>query len=210
MTNEMASHDKVMNAWTALLMSGHILEKINDLEQYGIFENWSAKMDKSEVTIADIGIENIKAMAHNLCILALGGCFIATDEALVHEFGKFKKRQHTNNMSNLDSLRAIIFQARNAFAHTPTSPKWWFRYLDYARAYHIKDSEFNLELAIDLTGLNHKQFEIDHLGGWTGFNRLITYAMKLLQKKDGREFKGFSLKNGKASEQPNPKKKVSQ
>lgn len=181
MIDELRPFNKVMQGWMALLLAKRILDNIENIEKCGIFNNWSEIMGKSRVDLRKIEINSIKDMAYNLTIIALGGCFIVTNEALEKKFGNFTKKLLVNDMSNVDLLRAIIFQARNAFAHTLTSPKWDFRDKTYERLYQIKDSSINFDLKIDFNKLNHKQLKIDHLGGWSGFNRLITYAMTVLQ-----------------------------
>ena len=92
---------------------------------------------------------------HNLFIISMGGCIIATDEALVDKFGKFSKSLLEGNINNLVAIRALVFQIRNAFAHRPTAPEWRFNDPIYERVYRIVGSD--LDLTVDLRNLNHKK-----------------------------------------------------
>jgi len=65
------------------------------------------------------GEPDINGVADNLRIITMGTCFIAFDEALNDIFGEKPK---TFSDNDIDSLRAIIYMMRCAFAHTPASP----------------------------------------------------------------------------------------
>lgn len=180
MNDQMAPHKKVMNAWMAWLMAKHVLDKVDELRKNRFFQNWSTTVGKTKIVPKNVGAENIKAIANNLFVLSMGCCVVAAEEALEDKFGKLSVSSLKGSISNLIALRSVVYQIRNAFAHRPMSPKWDFRNKLYEREYHIAESGFDLR--VDLRNLNDKRFSIAQIGGWEGFNSLIMYAIRQLEK----------------------------
>lgn len=95
---------------------------------------------------------DIDGIADNLRVITMGTCFIAFDEALDQVFGK---KPETYSDSDIDSLRAIIYMMRCAFAHTPASPKWCIKTKN-RRIFSIKEINF----VIDFSQLNGKRLSL--------------------------------------------------
>jgi hypothetical protein len=117
-----------------------------------------------------ISVKGLVGIAGNLNNIMLGTCFIAIDEAFNTVFGP-KPRSLEND---LNSLRAIIFMIRCAFAHNPTTPTWEIKKLKYQRVLSVKEIGYTL----DFTSLNGKIFRENRCD----LNRLIKHCLTLLQK----------------------------
>ncbi len=123
---------------------------------------------------------DIDVIADNLKNITLGNCFLAFDEALDQAFGA-KPKQYSD--SDTDSLRAIIYMMRCAFAHTPSLPKWCIK-PKYRKILSLEKIHF----LIDFSQLNGKELISEHHGGMFSLLQLMDYCMDEIKKRS-------SLKN---------------
>lgn len=116
----------------------------------------------------------IKWVADNLRLVTTGTCFVAIDEALDEMLGE-KPETYMDNDS--DSLRAVIYMTRCAFAHNPASPVWQIK-TKYRKVFKIKPINFE----IDLRQLNGKALDYSHFGGFMYMHELILHSMAIIKK----------------------------
>ena len=181
-TSELLPHRKVANAYTAWVACLCIITNAGKVIDSGIFSNWKTNLDNFEIELNLQNKQHIAPIMKNLFTIVTGGCAIVTNEALQDVFGKMNQSiVKTKEIDSVTSLRAIIYQIRNAYSHGMIYPKWDMK-PEYEREYRIQDSDLNLDLNISLKGLNGKDFSINHIHRWWGFNKLISYALRQLEK----------------------------
>ncbi len=117
----------------------------------------------------------INFVADNLRLLTTGTCFVAIDDAL-DEMLEGKPVIYKDD--DLDSLRAIVYMARCAFAHKPASPEWQIKKQQYRKVFKIKSIDFE----IDLRELDGKALDYKHFGGLESIHKLILHSMALIKK----------------------------
>jgi hypothetical protein len=115
---------------------------------------------------------NMKGVSDNLVRMSQGTCFIAFDEALNNVFGAKSK----NFKNDIDSLRAIIYILRCAFAHTPSTPKWCIK-PKYKRVFEIREISFS----IDFSNLDGKELQENDHGGLHNLLKLTEYCLSVLR-----------------------------
>ena len=117
---------------------------------------------------------DINGIADNLRVLTMGTCFLAFDEALDKIFGE-KPKTYSDN--DIDSLRAIIYMMRCAFAHRPASPMWRIK-RENRKIFSIKQINFE----IDFNQLNGKNLIYEHHGGSQALWHLMEYCMATIKE----------------------------
>ncbi len=118
---------------------------------------------------------NMNSLAINNLLASSAICAIAIDSALDEAFGD-KPDKYSDK--DIDSLRAIVYMIRCAFAHNPLNPKWVIK-SKYRRVFSIKE----IGLKVDLTDLDDIPVHPDHHGGWEGFNKILLFSLKILREK---------------------------
>lgn len=109
---------------------------------------------------------------HNLVLIAIGATALTADEVLEQAFGKQDKEV------SRQGLRAVVNQIRNAFAHTPWSPKWLIRpHLRQKYEVHLGDSG---RFAFDATTLDGKQLKPEDFGGLEVWVNILQYCEQIV------------------------------
>ncbi len=123
--------------------------------------------------------EAITIQENNLKVSILGVCFCTLDSALDSTFEP-KPNHYTD--SDIDTLRAIVYMFRCAFAHEPTKPRWKIK-KKYQRVFRINE----IHLKIDFTNLDNVIIEPSHHMGWQGIMNIFDYCLKTVisSKKGG-------------------------
>ncbi len=116
---------------------------------------------------------DIDGIADNLEKITLGTCLIAFDEALDQVFDK---KPETYVDSDIDSLRAIIYMMRCAFAHSPTTPKWCIKKRN-RRIFNIKEIQF----VMDFRQLDGKELTYENHGGLQTLWKLMEYCLTMIK-----------------------------
>ncbi|MCX7553126.1 hypothetical protein OS175_04495 [Marinicella sp. S1101] len=123
----------------------------------------------------DIDYSNLIVDGQNIQVFTLACCCIAIDEA----FGStLKQRNPASDMREYVAW-SIIYQLRNAFAHTPLTPKWDVK-KTYKREYSLK--LFSQIISVDLTELDGQDFNLDQIGGVLSLFELIEYCKQTVSK----------------------------
>ncbi len=111
-------------------------------------------------------------------LMALSTTALATDEAMDTVFGE----KNAHDTSELGSVRAIVYQIRNAFAHGPLNPVWK-PLPKYKRIYsltvqvpHAGGAISFRKIEVDLGTLQGKQLSSDDFGGLGGYMGLLQYC----------------------------------
>jgi hypothetical protein len=113
--------------------------------------------------------------SYNLMLEALGHIAIIVDEALDQKYGS----KDSSDTSELGSVRAIIYQIRNAFAHEPLSPTW--RVKDrYRRVYAIHVGPACI--SFDGAALDGRNLRPVDFGGLEGYIQMLKYCHKQVSK----------------------------
>jgi len=121
--------------------------------------------------------EKLIDVSYNLFLGAIGLTAIIVDQALDQKYG----RKDPLDQSNLGSIRSIIYQIRNAFAHEPQNPSWLIRG-DYLRIYEIDIKGLNL--TFDAQSLNGKKLVPKHYGGFEGYFAMLKYCYDQVSRHD--------------------------
>lgn len=118
------------------------------------------KEDYSKERLKLLSVHNLKACWSNAAIVL--------HQALKQEYKAPK---------NLDSLEnkvgGLIHMIRCCVAHGPTNPKWKIDYKYYEAIYDLPG------IYADLTSLNGKKFEYEHIGGFSKIFALRMVALNL-------------------------------
>lgn len=104
-------------------------------------------------------------------------CALVFDDAMNAVLGR-KPKDFPKESTGVTAARAIVFQVRNAFAHSPGEPKWAIANPNYRRKYCI-----NGVIEADLTALDGQDFSMTHLGGWIRYRALLTYCLERVKEK---------------------------
>jgi hypothetical protein len=123
----------------------------------------------------DIDYSNLLVDGQNIQVFTLACCCITLDEA----FDSVLKQR--NPASELKEYVAwsIVYQMRNAFAHTPLTPKWDVK-KTYKRQYRLK--LFSQSISIDFSELDGQQFLLDHVGGELALFELIEHCKQTVSR----------------------------
>ena len=163
----------ILNAISKNRIPAHIFQsplKISDESGRGVTVDYKQK------------VGNISVIADNLRLVLTGTYFITLNEALDRIFGE---KPGCSENTAIDSLRAIIYMFRCAFAHTPTRPIWVINKEKYKKIFRINEIDFE----IDFRTLNGRELEASHYDGWYGLMRIMRYCLKIIaahQNKDER------------------------
>ena len=118
---------------------------------------------------------DMKGVSDNLVRTSQGTCFIAFDEALDDAFGE-KPVQYEDN--DKDSLRAIIYMFRCAFAHTPIIPTWSIT-KKRRQVFRIREISFEM----DFRDLDGKRLDESHHAGLHALLQLMDYCLSTLKRQ---------------------------
>jgi hypothetical protein len=167
------AYQKAKAAYDCWIFSFRIWAGIenNDITSriYNIPININVREEKKTLVLpADNQNVNLKLLAHNLEHIAQGACFLVFDEALKD----ILKRKTKIMVKDFESLRAIIYMFRCAFAHNPLRPKWRIETC-YRKKYYIKEINFN----IDFSQLHGKELTLEQSGGLESTLRLIKFCL---------------------------------
>lgn len=116
--------------------------------------------------------EDVKFGVSNIVLIALSASALTLDETLDEVFGQLA----TESDSNRISIRVMVNQLRNAFAHNPWRPKWLV-YKKYRNVYPIElcdGSKFEFDArALDGDGIKPEQ-----VGGLEFWVKLLQHCEK--------------------------------
>lgn len=109
----------------------------------------------------------IESISYNIWILSLGNCFMTANKAMENLCG----HDPTRAPECLVNLRAIIAAGRNAFAHDPAEPRFWFEKSKkkpiswYEKIWtYTTPSGLNI-FNVDLQGKHNKILQVADFGG---------------------------------------------
>ena len=121
--------------------------------------------------------------AFNIFLACTGMCAIAFDAAMDAAFGTKDRGFPSVGSPDVLSARAILFQMRNAFAHTPTMPRWSVTNPQYRRTFRVEACS----LELDLAGLNGRDLSIQKdFGGWDTLRRLFVFCIDRVRENDSK------------------------
>lgn len=120
--------------------------------------------------------EDILQDCRNLQVLSLGALFVLLDEAFVSTL----KQRNPKAKQHEFVAWSIIFQLRNAYAHTPLTPKWCIK-KTYQNKYSLPLPSGSIEL--DFEKLNDTNFEIEQIGNFSTLFELFGLCLNILESK---------------------------
>jgi len=109
--------------------------------------------------------------AFNLVLIAHSASALTTDETLDEVFGKASNDQDATRLS----IRVMVNQLRNAFAHNPWRPRWLV-YPKYRQAYPITLDD-GTTFTFDATNLDGDGVKPENVGG-------LEFWVKMLQHRE--------------------------
>jgi hypothetical protein len=115
--------------------------------------------------------EDLMLGAFNLVLIAHSASALTTDETLDEVFGKASNDQDATRLS----IRVMVNQLRNAFAHNPWRPRWLV-YPKYRQAYPITLDD-GTTFTFDATNLDGDGVKPEHVGG-------LEFWVKMLQHRE--------------------------
>ncbi|GEM_PF-2053675 len=181
--NTLTAYEKARAIYQCWILSLYIQTGINNRNlPHDIFTK-KLTIKNNGAVVANIngsskGTPDMNGTADNLSNITRGTCFLAFDEALDEIYGG-KPASYSDNPT--DSLRAIIYMMRCAFAHNPGSPEW--RIKDPKSKKNIKRS-FKIEkinFVIDFSQLNGKALDANQHGGFCQLWRLMEYCLDIIK-----------------------------
>lgn len=114
----------------------------------------------------NLPIEELDTTLNNMVNLSLGTCFITASTVLEDKFlvqnGKKVKIFNEKNLQ-LQSLRAILYQARCAAAHRPFYPEWNIKDEFYLNKWSFSTNNHTID--VDLVGKHGCNLHTDDFGG---------------------------------------------
>ena len=125
-----------------------------------------------ESTIADL-----KAGMGNLNVIALSASALTLDETLDEVFGKLTNEKDPN----LSSIRIMVYQLRNAFAHNPWRAKWLIfpKYRNYYSIVLDEGSKFTF----NATNLDGKGVTPEQVGGLEFWVKVLQHCERLVSRE---------------------------
>ena len=125
-----------------------------------------------ELTVADL-----KAGMENLQVIALSASALTLDETLDEVFGKLTNEKD----SNRSSIRVMVNQLRNAFAHNPWRAKWVIfpRYRNHYPIVLDDGSKFTF----DATNLDGQGIKPEQVGGLEFWVKVLQHCKRLVSRE---------------------------
>jgi len=120
---------------------------------------------------SNIDYKTLSYDGQNIQVFTLACCCIILDEALADTL----PQRDPASKDKVFIAWSIIYQLRNAFAHSPMTPKWRPK-RSYQRHYQIK--LYTQNISLDLNILNNELFELYQIGGALSLFELIEYCKK--------------------------------
>lgn len=120
---------------------------------------------------------DLKLGSFNLMIIALSVSALTTDETLDQVFGKLSAEKDNNRRS----IRVMVNQLRNAFAHNPWRPKWLV-FPKYQRVYPITLDDGST-FTFDATSLDGNGVTPEQVGGLEFWVKLLQHCERLVDAK---------------------------
>ena len=177
--NTLTAYEKARAIYQCWILSLYIQAGINNRKlPHDIFTK-KLTIKNNGVVVATInrssqGTPDMNGIVDNLSNITKGTCFLAFDEALDEIYGG-KPKIYSDNPT--DSLRAIIYMMRCAFAHNPGSPEWRINKKKFERSFKIEKINF----VIDFSQLNGKALDVSQHGGFCQLWRLMEYCMGIIE-----------------------------
>jgi hypothetical protein len=119
-------------------------------------------------------IQDLNHGIFNLVLIALSATALSTDETLNEVFGKLISERDQNRLS----IRVMVNQLRNAFAHNPWRPKWVV-YPKYRNAYPITLYD-GTKFTFDATLLDGAGVKPEQVGGLEFWIKLLQHCEQLV------------------------------
>jgi hypothetical protein len=166
-TNKIATAQAVLSLAFRLnseVLSGRINKEIFSREVTVITGNSGVKV----AAYPEGSEEDLKLGIFNIVLIALSASALTTDETLDEVFEKTSDDTDLNRVS----IRVMVNQLRNAFAHNPWRPKWLVR-LHLRNVYPIKLDDGS-SFVFDARNLDGEQIKPEQVGG-------LEFWVKLLQ-----------------------------
>jgi hypothetical protein len=118
--------------------------------------------------------EDLKLGMFNLVLIALSASALTADETLDEVFGKLAAETDADRLS----IRVMVNQLRNAFAHNPWRPKWRV-FPKYRNAYLIALDD-GTKFTFDATLLDGDGVKPEQVGGWEFWVKLLQHCERLV------------------------------
>lgn len=122
----------------------------------------------------ELTVTDLKAGMENLNILALSASALTLDETLNEVFGKLSDDTEPNR----HSLRVMVNQLRNAFAHNPWRAKWVV-FPKYRNHYPIVLNDGS-SFTFDATNLDGQSIKPEQVGGLEFWVKVLQHCEKLV------------------------------
>jgi|GEM_PF-2679434 len=123
----------------------------------------------------DFDYSNLKVDGRNIQVFTLACCCITIDEA----FNDVLPQRNPKSDKAEYVCWSIIYQMRNAFAHTPLTPKWDVK-KTYKRLYCLR--LFRQSISVDFSELDGQDFNLDQIGGVLSLFELIEYCKETVSR----------------------------
>jgi hypothetical protein len=121
--------------------------------------------------------EDLKLGSFNLVLISLSASALTADETLNEVFGKLSAEADFNRKS----IRVMVNQLRNAFAHNPWRPKWVI-FPKYQHAYPIVLDDGSTFI-FDATSLDGDGVKPEQVGGLEFWTKLLQHCERLVGGK---------------------------
>ena len=160
---------------TSFRLNNAIMNETIPIEPFRIALTVGSEDGPQIVEEPDIDYSNLIVDGQNIQVFTLACCCIAIDEA----FGSvLKQRNPASDMKDYVAW-SIVYQMRNAFAHTPLTPKWDVK-KTYKRLYSLR--LFSQSISVDFSELDGQQFLLDHVGGELALFELIEHCKQTVSR----------------------------
>jgi hypothetical protein len=116
--------------------------------------------------------EDLKRGISNIVLIALSASALTVDETLDEVFGNLASESDKNRMS----IRVMVNQLRNAFAHNPWRPKWLV-YPKYRNVYPVELCD-GTRFEFDARSLDGDGIKPEHIGGLELWVKLLRHCEK--------------------------------
>jgi len=172
--------------WVYNLQLSQVIER-DRLDLTKVPPVWDMRSESGEMRIiTGWNQEMWKSISRNSFITSIGLCAIVYDRAMDEAFGR-KGSNFPESQKGLVAARAIIYQARNAFAHDPVHPVWAIKNPLYNKVFRVVDNSRKMNLEVNLAELDGRDFVMAHIGGWKSFMNLLFYCQGQVTAKEAQQ-----------------------
>lgn len=119
-------------------------------------------------------LEDLKHGTFNIVLIALSASALTVDETLDEVFGKAA----TDSDASRRSIRVMVNQLRNAFAHNPWRPRW--RVFDKYRGLYPIMLDDGSRFTFDSTNLDGDRIKPEDVGGLEFWVKLLQHCERLV------------------------------